>query len=185
MEQEEEVFFKQKVTYYVGRMYAAGGILLLRQNDLLFSPQSALDRAMGATEVSIPLADITGIEVKGTIIKTLYIQTGSVAHRFVGSELDALKERMELLRKHVADPAGRPAAVIAPPVHEIPAEDLEPATARAHGQCPVCAAAVRATFNFCPFCAARLTQILCAHCHERLEPGWKSCSRCGTPVPAS
>lgn len=38
--------------------------------------------------------------------------------------------------------------------------------------------------NFCPHCGNDLAQRPCANCGEILEPMWKFCANCGTPVPS-
>jgi hypothetical protein len=36
--------------------------------------------------------------------------------------------------------------------------------------------------NFCPQCGQNLAQRRCANCQTELEPGWRHCVSCGTPV---
>jgi predicted amidophosphoribosyltransferase len=47
--------------------------------------------------------------------------------------------------------------------------------------CPVCRAAVEATFLVCPVCTTRLKQA-CAKCNAPLEALWQICPHCATPV---
>jgi hypothetical protein len=47
--------------------------------------------------------------------------------------------------------------------------------------CPVCRAAVEATFVVCPVCTTQLKQP-CRHCSAALEASWQTCPYCATPV---
>ena len=47
--------------------------------------------------------------------------------------------------------------------------------------CPVCRAAVEATFLVCPVCTTRLKQA-CVKCNAPLEALWQICPHCATPV---
>ena len=49
--------------------------------------------------------------------------------------------------------------------------------------CPVCRAAVEATFLVCPVCTTRLKQA-CVKCNSPLEALWQICPHCATPVSA-
>ena len=49
--------------------------------------------------------------------------------------------------------------------------------------CPVCRAAVEATFLVCPVCTTRLKQA-CAECGAPLEAIWQACPYCATAVPS-
>ncbi len=40
------------------------------------------------------------------------------------------------------------------------------------------------TANFCPFCGNRLLPGSCRHCGDPVEPDWRFCLICGTPVDA-
>src|SRR3989344_1306992 len=75
-----------KVTYYVGVMLAQGGGLVIKEDCLLFAPR-ALERAMGAQDVTISLQDVKAAEVTGTITDSLLVKAKDKIHRFVGSDL--------------------------------------------------------------------------------------------------
>jgi hypothetical protein len=48
-------------------------------------------------------------------------------------------------------------------------------------RCPVCRAAIEATFLACPVCATKLKDS-CRRCKAPLEPLWQICPFCETPV---
>jgi HEAT repeat protein/RNA polymerase subunit RPABC4/transcription elongation factor Spt4 len=47
--------------------------------------------------------------------------------------------------------------------------------------CPHCQKMVGRNFTFCPFCLGHLRNS-CRSCGRAVEPGWKGCPDCGTPV---
>jgi type II secretory ATPase GspE/PulE/Tfp pilus assembly ATPase PilB-like protein/ActR/RegA family two-component response regulator len=51
-------------------------------------------------------------------------------------------------------------------------------------QCPVCAHHVESDFAHCPFCGCALGLPSCGTCARTLEPGWRLCPDCATPVAA-
>lgn len=50
-------------------------------------------------------------------------------------------------------------------------------------ECPVCRAAVEATYVVCPICTTRLKQA-CAGCGAPLEAIWQACPYCATQIPS-
>ncbi|HEX7456451.1 MAG TPA: zinc ribbon domain-containing protein [Candidatus Nanoarchaeia archaeon] len=44
--------------------------------------------------------------------------------------------------------------------------------------CPVCYAAIRKDFAFCPSCSAKLA-VECVSCQKKINPAWISCPYCG------
>lgn len=178
MESSEQAYFKIKVNYYTGRLLAQSGILYLREHDLLFRPKSTIDRAMGAKDVSIPLEKITWTEMKGTLIKTLYVHTDNTEHRIVGSGIDHLKQRLDEVLKNArmnsvpASPA-RHNAVPLPSKNET----LSPVDAK--DLCPSCNSPIEEIFKYCPFCQTPLKR-LCPKCNEIVRNRWKACAQCGS-----
>ncbi len=71
------------------------------------------------------------------------------------------------------------------PEMEEPAEPEIAADAPAPPHCLYCGGALPShrAVNFCPHCGQSQTVPACRHCHGELEPGWRHCVNCGTPVP--
>jgi hypothetical protein len=96
-----------------------------------------------------------------------------------------------------AAPAQRPASAPAGPARATPAASQSVSGARGLNQAPATtpvangAAACSAcktplpsgrAARFCPFCGHDQSRSTCARCREPLEPAWKYCVTCGTPV---
>lgn len=178
-----------KVTYYVGVMLAQGGVLMIRDNGVLFAPR-ALERAMGAVDISIPFDEIKMAEVSGTITESLLVRTSQKVHRFVGSDLykilDVINSSLQAYKQFKASQpksaqeTGKGAETgseIKPELArgESPDSGQKPAS---QGRCPSCLKPVRTDFNFCPFCKAPIKNV-CPSCRQRLESDWKFCAFCG------
>ena len=64
---------------------------------------------------------------------------------------------------------------------ELEIRAMEERLAKGDLQCPVCRAAVEASFLVCPVCTTRLKQA-CVKCNAPLEALWQICPHCATPV---
>jgi Double zinc ribbon len=64
---------------------------------------------------------------------------------------------------------------------ELEIRAMEERLAKRDLHCPVCRAAVEATFLVCPVCTTRLKQA-CVKCSNPLEALWQICPYCATPV---
>jgi hypothetical protein len=49
------------------------------------------------------------------------------------------------------------------------------------GTCPACGEVIEPGWKVCPHCTTPLHT--CPHCHAGVQPGWKACPHCGTPLP--
>jgi predicted amidophosphoribosyltransferase len=50
------------------------------------------------------------------------------------------------------------------------------------GRCVHCDFPLQKGFSFCPSCGMRLSQAACPACGQQVEPSWKSCAFCGSPL---
>jgi RNA polymerase subunit RPABC4/transcription elongation factor Spt4 len=159
-----------KVTYFIGRLLAKAGILTLRDNGLIFTP-TALDRALGAIDIPIPLEEIQGFTYNDTFQKTLQIKTPARTHRFIGSSLNEMHENLIILKRN------------APPAPASPAPVVEVHTQPAHADdtCPNCSKIINPLFKFCPYCKTQL-KILCPQCKEPVAQDWTACPFCNTNI---
>ena len=64
---------------------------------------------------------------------------------------------------------------------ELEIRAMEDRLSRRDLHCPVCRAAVEASFLVCPVCTTRLKQA-CVKCNAPLEALWQICPHCATPV---
>ena len=174
-----------KVTYYVGVMLAQGGLLIIKDDCILFAPR-ALERAMGAQDVTIPFQNVRMAEVTGTITESLQIKTKERVHRFVGSDLYKILDLINAaLQEYQRNPPPSQAPAAQEPATKTAQAAAEDASSRngaakpvAFGQCPSCFKPSKPHFNFCPFCKSAIKTV-CAVCRQALEPGWKFCAACG------
>jgi ATP-dependent Clp protease ATP-binding subunit ClpB len=58
-----------RINHYVGAVLAQGGNIWLDDSMIVFSPTSAIDRAMGAKDVHIPFQNIQHMEFKGELLR--------------------------------------------------------------------------------------------------------------------
>lgn len=170
---------KMRINYYVGAILAQGGEVHLENNKIVFSPTSALDRALGASDISIDFKDVQGIEYKGDLSKTLRVKTEDRIHRFMGSQASKLAALLEEdLKRHgitfstSADENkgskenATPSAVVSQIVLK----------------CSRCDKSLRSDFAFCPYCQAPVRDI-CSVCRHATETDWKACAFCGHEFP--
>ena len=174
-------------------MLAQGGVLIIKDDSLVFAPR-AFERAMGASDVNISFDEVKMAEVTGTITESLLIRTPKKVHRFVGSDLYRI---LDLVNSSLQTYQLRPART-KPPVEEAkkpedgrmetradptPAQSAPAAgqNSSASGRCPSCSGSLRAEFNFCPFCKAAIKTV-CPSCRQAFGPGWKFCAFCGHTV---
>lgn len=183
------------VTYYVGAMLAQGGVLIIRDDSVLFAPR-ALERTMGAKDEIIHFDHIKMVEVTGTITENLMVRTREKAHRFVGSDLHKISELIDSClqehqsRRHVAAtvPATVPVAVVSTlqAANESPKIQQEmPSQATLKGshfnQCESCFKPIKSDFNFCPHCKSMIRPS-CPDCHKGVDPTWKFCAFCSVTL---
>jgi hypothetical protein len=157
-----------RINHYVGAVLAQGGNIWLDDSMIVFSPTSAIDRAMGAKDVHIPFQNIQHMEFKGELLRTFLIRTEDKTHKFEGSQA---KSVWDLLEKAVHVKTTEPAA------------HAKAAPARALA-CEHCHKPLEAGFSFCPACATRI-KAGCPSCHRAAAPGWSACAFCGWKFSAS
>jgi len=100
-----------RINYYVGSVLAQGGNIWVDESKIVFSPTSAIDRAMGAKDVHIPFKDIRSRDFRGDIRRMFTITTADRTHKFEGSNA---KNVWDLLDK--ALPPARACAKCAEPL---------------------------------------------------------------------
>ena len=62
----------------------------------------------------------------------------------------------------------------------VPAANAIPAT---NGQrCTHCDFPLRQGFAFCPGCGMSLLTAECPACGQKVDPGWRTCAYCGSPL---
>ena len=179
-----------KLTYYVGAMLAHGGVLMIKEDRLVFAPR-ALERTMGATDTVIPFDKIKMVEVTGTITESLVVRTLEKPHRFVGSDPykirdrinDALQRAYQYAPAQTAPAQASPPPAAAAPKAAAPAQSAAPAPVkeRVSEKCSACSQPIRAEFHFCPFCKA-VIKPSCPKCFRFTESGWKFCAFCSSPL---
>jgi len=176
---KSEIF---RVNYYVAGMLAQGGNVWLDDSKIVFSPTSALDRAMGAKDVEIPFQQIHGLAFKGDLLRTFIIQTTDRKHKFEGRQA---KKVWELLDRAliiegilpalpaVPTPAPAPAAAAAAPA-PVPKQT----SLLALLTCDRCAKPLEPGYSFCPSCGTRVKSV-CSSCRRAIVPTWAACAWCG------
>ena len=153
------------------REFAAASVLLSREavrqivhHDAAYAPPQG-----GAGSVKNPVPDVASLS--------------GMATRSPAAGEASLKEQ------------SRPAAPIAPRLH-VASEDVARATAPPEGRelvfepvqasptCPQCREQLPAgrTAVYCPHCGEQLRDAPCRSCGESIEPGWRYCLACGTPI---
>lgn len=164
---EPQVIASCKVTYFIGKLLAKAGILELRSDGLTFVP-TALDRAMGAIDIPIPLDDIEGFYFNDTLQKNLQIKTPSRTHRFVGGGLNEIHENLIILKRKSLPRVSEQPQAPAAPVTQIP---------RPADVCFNCSKQIKPSFKFCPYCRSQM-KLICHNCKEEVEQDWLSCPHC-------
>lgn len=167
-----------RVNYYVGALLAQGGNVRLEESKIVFSPTSALDRAMGATDVSILLADIRSIEGSSGLSKAVRIQTQGKTHKFDGSQIVSF---WDTLRKKL--PSKVSAQTVAPvqPVIAAASSTAKSMPSSSVIACHHCNTSLQPGFSFCPHCGVRPKSI-CPSCQRTFNPAWVSCAYCGSKI---
>lgn len=183
-----------KMTYYVGIMLAQGGVLSIRDGNLVFLP-GTIERAVGATETVIPFEKIQMVDVTGTITESLVIKTPEKVHRFVGSEPYKIRDKIvSVMHTH---------REMAPPVQKTTEQAPIPSQTQAatvqetrnvavsttpqniiqksEDKCSSCSQPVRIEFNFCPSCGTILKKS-CSKCYKVVETNWKFCPFCHSSI---
>ena len=172
---KSEIF---RVNYYVGAGLAHGGNIWLENSKLIFSPTSALDRAMGARDVEIPFDRINDLVFKGDLFRTFIIKTTEKVHKFEGSKAKKVWELLDMALKSGGailaeqSPTSRntePAAPASAPGHMLSSTKL---------LCDHCAKSIEPGFSFCPSCGNRV-KIVCSSCHRAIISTWIACAWCG------
>lgn len=149
-----------RVNYFVGALLAQGGNLWLEESKLVFSPTSAIDRAMGAENVEIPFQSIRGVEYSGVLSRSFNIKTDDKIHKFEGGQA---KKVWELLDK-VLGQKGLASTTSAKPTTAL--------------VCNQCEQSLQPGYSFCPGCGGRLKST-CQACHKAIGPSWVACAFCG------
>jgi RNA polymerase subunit RPABC4/transcription elongation factor Spt4 len=150
-----------RVNYFVGALLAQGGNLWFEDTDLVFSPTSSIDRAMGARDVKIPFQTIREIDYSGPLSRSFNIKTDDKIHKFEGSQA---KKVWETLEKVLA----------------VKGILILPESKNGGGPlaCSQCEHALQPGFSFCPYCGVRIKSV-CSSCHKSVEPNWVACAFCG------
>ncbi len=160
---------KFRVNYYVGALLAQGGNLTLEDSKIVFSPTSALDRAMGAVDVAIPFQQILGMESKGTLSRSVHIKTNEKIHKFEGGQAQKFWDALQRIMSNGAPATDAP----------VKPSDVKAAPPPAAGfQCDRCLQPIQPGYFFCPHCAQRLKSV-CVSCHKAVDPTWAACAFCG------
>lgn len=184
-----------KMTYYIAAGLAWGGVLTIKDDSLVFFP-GTIERAMGAKDEVIPFEKIKMVEITGTITESLMVRTIEKAHRFVGTDLYKIRDRIDLLLQNY-----QPTSAVSPGPGTISGENVTAVATQVQvspqsqvsikapaqkvssaSQCPSCSAPIRSEFHFCPQCKAVLIAS-CPTCHRSVTSGWKFCAFCGNNLP--
>lgn len=141
-----------RLNYYVGAMLAQGGNLWFDDSKIVFSPTSAIDRALGASDVEIPFLKIQNVEFKGDMTRMFHIKTADKLHRFHGSQAKVAWENLATtLKARGMQPVPKPSDLLGKPV--------QTGTAKPAGKtlaCQKCSGRLETNFLFCPFCGTRV-----------------------------
>jgi len=157
-----------RLNYYVGALLAQGGNLWFEGSKIVFSPTSALDRAMGARNVEIAFQQIREMEYKGELSRTFILKTDDRIHKFEGAQA---KKVWEILQK--ALPNGKETASEGPDKNVAHLPKSSPVLA-----CDQCSKRLEPGYSFCPHCGNRLKSA-CTSCHRSVDPAWSACAFCG------
>ncbi|OVE76064.1 hypothetical protein BVX98_06580 [bacterium F11] len=164
---------KLRVNYYVGSLLAQGGEVRVDDSKIIFSPTSALDKAMGAKDIEIPFRDINALEHKGQLLRTFNIKTGDRTHKFEGSQAKKLAELLE----GALNEKGLMTAIQIEKKSEDKLQKFSPESFSVPA-CGKCSKTLRPDYAFCPYCSASVKS-LCESCHRIIEEDWVACPYCG------
>lgn len=173
---KSEIF---RLNYYVGAILAQGGNVWIENSKIVFSPTSAIERAMGAKDVEIPFPDINEIVFKGDLMRSFNVVTKNKTHKFEGSQAKKVWEILDQLVK----PKSKPAAVVvipnpAPAVVPTSAPQRPAAPVSSRHACEGCRKELEPCYAFCPYCALPV-KTKCSSCRRAVNPQWIACAFCG------
>ncbi len=165
-----EVF---RLNYYVSGLLAQGGNVWLEDSKLIFSPTSALDRAMGAKNVEILFSHVRGMNYGGALTRSFSLSTDGKVHKFEGSQAKRVCELLEkVLPKNGAAPVKITVIPASPPSAPSPVK-------HASGfSCMQCQTSLQPGFCYCPHCGTAIKSI-CKSCRRTIDPNWSVCAFCG------
>jgi hypothetical protein len=129
---KSEIF---RINYYVGAVLAQGGNIWIDDSMIVFSPTSAIDRAMGAKDVQISFDRIKALEFKGELMRTFTVSTGDKIHKFEGSQARRVWDVLEKTVPNKNSLAIKGQSVL---------------------KCAECRKDVAAHWFFCAFCGTKL-----------------------------
>lgn len=133
----EKTVFMQKAIYYVSRLIAARGILELTDCRLNFQV-SQLDSSFGFKSISIDLATVDDVAIRGGDLHPRVIITSGRRYEFVLPKARELHAHLkQLCCSSVTAPCG--------------------ASAESNATCR-CGRSVDRAFNYCPWCGTDLDQ---------------------------
>jgi len=176
-----------RVNYYVGAVLAQGGNLSFEGTKIIFSPTSAIDRAMGARDVEIPFREIRAASYAGALSRTVRVKTDDKVHKFEGGQAkqiwELLKNALQKLGtmppdkkpNKTTDASAQSFFSAEPPARPQPASPPQPSSSLS---CDQCEKPLQAGYSFCPYCGNRLKAV-CSSCHRTLDPSWSACAYCG------
>ncbi len=136
---------KFRVNYFVGALLAQGGHVSLDDTRIIFSPTSAIDRAMGAKDVEIQIHHIRAVSYSGALSRTFKIKTDERIHKFEGGQT---REFWEVLETVLRSKGMKPIEPVGTPTPNPPAAAISTTAF----PCPQCRQLLQPSFNFCPYC---------------------------------
>ena len=161
---------KIRVNYYVGAMLAQGGEAQILDSKIVFSPTSALDRAMGAKDVEISFGDIRTLKQSGELSRTFQIGTIQKVHKFEGSQVRRFAENLAVTLKKQD--------LMAKIQFEIDDGLLS------QTRCTQCAKTLKDDYVFCPHCGSA-AKSACKSCRRIIQDDWATCAYCGQNLNAA
>jgi hypothetical protein len=178
---KSEIF---RVNYYIGPLLAQGGNIWIDDSKVIFSPTSALDRAMGAGDIEIPFQHISDLVFKGDLLRTFNIKTPEKTHKFEGSQAKKVWALLDQSLKATGSRSSAPASIPAsspattPPLantaKSVPTQTIPPVSMG----CDQCAKPLYPGYSFCPFCGTRIKSV-CSSCRRAIVLTWSVCAWCG------
>ncbi|MCG3205538.1 MAG: hypothetical protein KCHDKBKB_02260 [Elusimicrobia bacterium] len=169
-----EVF---RINHYVGGLLAQGGNIWLEGSKIMFSPTSALDRAMGAKDLEIPFQKIRGVEFKGDLLRAFSITTIDQTHKFEGTQARKVWEILDRSLKSNSSSSSIHSASTGRPTPASTSSTLNTPTSSSF-TCHQCSKTLEPGFSFCPSCGTR-PKSMCSSCHKTVSPSWIICAFCG------
>ena len=166
---------KLRVNYYVGAMLAQGGEVWLDPSKIIFSPTSALDKAMGAKDIEIPFTEIRSMAHKGDLLRVFIIKTDQKTHKFEGSQAKRLADLVESALKE----KGLMKNVIFEKKETglNGGSDSYPSATLCHQ----CSSLLKPEYAFCPYCGTSIKPA-CPSCHRMTQTDWAACAYCGSKL---